>query len=101
VRIVVPFPSGGAADIFAPLVGQKFADLWGGEQTVIIDNKTGASGIIGSKAAAKSTADGYTLMMVTIGHAVSPFMFHSCLLHAVNPRWFGLHLCWQLANQGV
>jgi tripartite-type tricarboxylate transporter receptor subunit TctC len=76
VRIVVPFPPGGAADIFARLVGQKYADLWGGKQTVIIDNKTGASGIIGSEAAAKSAADGYTLIMVTIGHAVNPFMFN-------------------------
>jgi tripartite-type tricarboxylate transporter receptor subunit TctC len=76
VRIVVPFPPGGAADIFARLVGQKYADLWGGKQTVIVDNKTGASGIIGSEAAAKSAADGYTLIMVTIGHAVNPFMFN-------------------------
>jgi tripartite-type tricarboxylate transporter receptor subunit TctC len=75
VRIVVPFPPGGAADIFARLVGQKYSELWGGKQTVVIDNKTGASGIIGSEAAAKSTADGYTLIMVTIGHAVNPFMF--------------------------
>jgi tripartite-type tricarboxylate transporter receptor subunit TctC len=76
VRIVVPFPPGGAADIFARLVGQKYSELWGGKQTVVIDNKTGASGIIGSEAATKSTADGYTLIMVTIGHAVNPFMFN-------------------------
>jgi tripartite-type tricarboxylate transporter receptor subunit TctC len=76
VRIVVPFPPGGAADIFARLVGQKYSELWGGKQTVVIDNKTGASGIIGSEAAAKSTADGYTLIMVTLGHAVNPFMFN-------------------------
>lgn len=75
VRIVVPFPPGGAADIFARLIGQKYSELWGGRQTVVIDNRAGASGMIGTDAAAKSTADGYTLLMVTIGHAVNPFMF--------------------------
>jgi tripartite-type tricarboxylate transporter receptor subunit TctC len=75
VRIVVPFPPGGAADIFARLIGQKYSELWGGKQTVIIDNRAGASGIIGTDSTAKSTADGYTLLMVTIGHAVNPFMF--------------------------
>jgi tripartite-type tricarboxylate transporter receptor subunit TctC len=75
VRIVVPFPPGGAADIFARLVGQKYTELWGSKASVVIDNRAGASGIIGSDVAAKATPDGYTLLMVTIGHAVNPFMF--------------------------
>ncbi len=75
VKIVVPFPPGGAADIFARLVGQKYGELWGGKASVVIDNKAGASGIIGSDVTAKAPADGYTLLMVTIGHAVNPFMF--------------------------
>lgn len=75
VRIVVPFPPGGAADIFARLIGQKYGELWAGKQTVVIDNRAGASGIIGSDVAAKAPADGYTLLMVTIGHAVNPFIF--------------------------
>lgn len=76
VRIIVPFPPGGAADIFARLIGQKYGELWAGKQAVVIDNRAGASGIIGSEAAAKSAPDGYTLLMVTIGHAVNPFMFN-------------------------
>jgi len=76
VRIIVPFPPGGAADIFARLIGQKYGELWAGKQAVVIDNRAGASGIIGSEAAAKSAPDGYTLLMVTIGHAVNPYMFN-------------------------
>ena len=74
VRIIVPFPPGGAADTFARLAGQKLADGWGGKQ-VIVDNRPGAAGIIGTELAVKSPADGYTFLMVTIGHAVNPFMY--------------------------
>lgn len=74
IKIVVPFPPGGAADMFARLVGQKLSDAFGGK-AVVIDNKPGAGGVIGTEAAAKSPADGYTFLMVTIGHAVNPFMY--------------------------
>lgn len=72
LRIVVPFPPGGAADSFARLVGQKLTEVAG--TTVIVDNKPGAGGVIGTDAAAKSPADGSTLLMVTVGHAVNPFI---------------------------
>jgi len=75
VRIIVPFTPGGAADTFARLIGQKYSELWAGKQAVVIDNRAGAGGIIGSEAAAKSAPDGYTLLMVTVGHAVNPFIF--------------------------
>lgn len=75
VRIVVPFPPGGAADIYARLVGQKLSEAWGQRQSVVIDNKPGAGGVIGTDAAAKAPADGSTLLMVTIGHAVNPSMY--------------------------
>ena len=74
VKIIVPFPPGGAADTFARMAGQKLTEAWGGKQ-VVIDNRPGAGGIIGTEATAKSPADGYTLEMVTIGHAVNPFMY--------------------------
>jgi tripartite-type tricarboxylate transporter receptor subunit TctC len=73
VKIVVPFPPGGAADMFARLVGQKLSDAWGNKQTVVIDNRPGAGGVIGTDVAAKAPADGSTFLMVTIGHAVNPF----------------------------
>ena len=74
VKIIVPFPPGGAADMFARLVGQKLSEAWG-NKPVVIDNKPGAGGIIGTEATAKSPADGSTFLMVTIGHAVNPFMY--------------------------
>jgi tripartite-type tricarboxylate transporter receptor subunit TctC len=75
VRIVVPFPPGGAADTFARLVGQKLGEVWGNRQPLVIENRSGAGGIIGSEVVARAPADGATLLMVTIGHAVNPYMF--------------------------
>ena len=75
IKIIVPFPPGGAADTFARMAGQKLAEAWGNRQQVVIDNRPGAGGIIGTEATAKAPADGYTLEMVTIGHAVNPFMY--------------------------
>ena len=75
VRIVVPFPPGGAADIFARLIGQKYTELWGGKHAVVIENRAGAGGVIGSEVAAKAPADGYTLLMVTVGHALNPYVY--------------------------
>ena len=75
VKIIVPFPPGGAADMFARAVGQKLSEAWGNRQPVVIDNKPGAGGVIGTDAAAKAPADGSTFLMVTIGHAVNPYMY--------------------------
>lgn len=75
VRIVVPFPPGGAADIFARLVGQKYTELWNAKQTVVIESRSGAGGVIGSDVVAKAPADGYTLLMVTVGHALNPYVY--------------------------
>jgi tripartite-type tricarboxylate transporter receptor subunit TctC len=76
IKIVVPFPPGGAADVYGRLVGQKLGEAWGGKHTVVIDNRAGAGGLIGTDVAAKSPPDGSTLVMVTIGHAVNPFMYN-------------------------
>ena len=70
IKIVVPFPPGGAADNFARLIGQKLGEAWG--QAVIIDNKPGAGGQIATQAVATAPADGHTLLVVTVGHAVNP-----------------------------
>jgi tripartite-type tricarboxylate transporter receptor subunit TctC len=63
VRIVVPYSAGGGTDIVARAVGQKLNEKWG--QSVIVDNRVGANGIIGADAVAKAPADGYTLLMST------------------------------------
>lgn len=65
IRIIVPFPAGGPTDITARVVGQAIGESL--KTPVIIDNKSGAHGFIGIGEAAKSPADGYTLMMASIG----------------------------------
>jgi tripartite-type tricarboxylate transporter receptor subunit TctC len=70
IRIVVPFPVGGIADLMAREIGKKFTEAWG--QPVIIDNRTGAGGNIGAEIIAKAPPDGYTLVTGSIGtHAVN------------------------------
>ena len=76
LRIVVPFPPGGAADTYARLVGQKLQELSPG-RTVVIENKAGAGGVIGSDLVAKAAPDGSTLLIATVGHAVNPFILPS------------------------
>ena len=61
IRFVVPFPAGGAGDIFARTIGQKLSEAFG--QQVLVDNRPGANGIIGMEMVAKALPDGYTIMM--------------------------------------
>lgn len=72
VRIVVPFAPGGGTDLVARTLGQVMSVELG--QPVIIDNKPGGSTIIGTDFVAKSPADGYTMVMATLAHAVNPSM---------------------------
>lgn len=74
IRIVVPFPPGGIADLFARVIGQKFGESWG--QPAVVENRPGAGGNIGAEIVAKSPADGYTLVTGSIGtHAVNVSLF--------------------------
>ncbi|MBO9650190.1 MAG: tripartite tricarboxylate transporter substrate binding protein [Variovorax sp.] len=61
IRLVVPFPAGGATDVLARVIGEKMAASMG--QPVIVDNKAGAAGIIGTDAVAKAAPDGYTIVL--------------------------------------
>ncbi|NBY14024.1 MAG: tripartite tricarboxylate transporter substrate binding protein [Betaproteobacteria bacterium] len=71
IKIVSPFATGGIADTFSRVIAQGLSESWG--QTVIVENKTGGGGNIGSDFVAKAPADGYTLVMGNIGsHAVNP-----------------------------
>src|SRR6266436_1680489 len=74
VRIVVAFPAGGGTDIVARLLAPKLTEAWG--QQVIVDNRAGASGVIGTEFAARSAPDGHTLFLGTLGNlAVNPHLY--------------------------
>ena len=75
VRIVVPYPPGGPTDIVARLVGQRLSERL--KQPFVIENRAGAGGNLGAEAAAKSPADGYTLLLGTTAHAINPSLFKS------------------------
>jgi tripartite-type tricarboxylate transporter receptor subunit TctC len=72
VRFIVPFPPGGTVDPLARLVGTRLSATLG--QQFIVDNRTGASGSIGTGIAAKATPDGYTYLFVFDTHVVNPFL---------------------------
>ncbi len=74
VRIVVPFPPGGGTDIGTRILAQKLSEAWG--QSVVVENKSGAAGIVGTEFTAKAAPDGYTLMMGNIGtHAINVSLY--------------------------
>ena len=66
VRIIVAFPPGGGTDIVARIMGQKLAEAWG--QQAIVENRAGASGVIGTEAAARAAPDGHTWLLGTMGN---------------------------------
>ena len=70
VRLVVPFPPGGATDIIARLLGQKLQEVWG--QSVLIEYKPGGGTVVGTDFVAKSPPDGYTMGMVITAHVINP-----------------------------
>jgi tripartite-type tricarboxylate transporter receptor subunit TctC len=71
IRLIVPFPAGGATDLFARTVSQKLGERLG--QSVVVDNKPGAGGTLGADLAAKAPADGYTLLLSTTStHSIGP-----------------------------
>ena len=101
IRIVTPYAPGGTADILARVVAQKLSEAW--SQQVVIDNRPGASGMIGADIAAKAPADGYTLLMAyTAEIAITQSLFRSMTydpvrdlapvtLAAVTPMIFVVH----------
>ena len=72
VRLIVPFPPGGAIDIVARVIGQQLSPRW--QQAIVVDNRPGANGIIAAEALAKSPADGYTIIIVSSAHLINPLL---------------------------
>jgi tripartite-type tricarboxylate transporter receptor subunit TctC len=70
IKVIVPFPPGGVADVTARLIAQKLSEALG--QPAVIENRTGASGTLGAEAAAKAAPDGYTLLMTTGDFITTP-----------------------------
>ena len=76
VRMIIPFPPGGATDIVGRVLAQKLSDQLG--QSVVVENRPGAGGAIGSEMTAKAAPDGYTIQMATVStHSIGP---------ALNPK---------------
>lgn len=73
IRLIVPYPPGGAVDPIARTIGQKLNEAWG--QPVVVDNKPGAGTIIGTEIVAKAAPDGYTVILASSNHAVNPAMY--------------------------
>src|SRR4029079_8958721 len=73
IRLIVPFPAGGGTDIVGRVLGQKLHESLG--QPVVIDNRSGAGGTLGTGLAAKSSPDGYTLLLVPTSHVINPSIY--------------------------
>ena len=82
VRVIVPFAAGGGTDSLARLLGQKLQDGLG--QSVVVDNRPGAGGTIGTDLAARAAPDGYTVLMVNAGHAINPHLYKTLGYDAVK-----------------
>ena len=73
VRIVAPFPTGGTADLLARMLADHLSHQW--TQQAVVDNRSGAGGLIGTDIVAKATPDGYTLLMAAVGHVANPALY--------------------------
>jgi tripartite-type tricarboxylate transporter receptor subunit TctC len=73
IRWIIPYPTGGTSDFLARLIGQKLTEAW--KQSVLIDNRSGANGNIGTELAAKAPPDGYTLLLVASTFTMNPAVY--------------------------
>jgi tripartite-type tricarboxylate transporter receptor subunit TctC len=73
VRLIIPFPAGGSNDVVGRLVANQLGEKLG--HKVYVDNRGGAGGVLGTEAAANAPPDGYTLLVVSLAHAVNPALY--------------------------
>jgi tripartite-type tricarboxylate transporter receptor subunit TctC len=73
VRLIIPFPPGGSNDVVGRLIATKLSERLG--KQIVVDNRGGAGGVIGTEVTANAAPDGYTLGMISIAHAVNPWLY--------------------------
>src|SRR5215510_5979509 len=73
IRVVVAYPPGGSTDVIARIIGQKLGERFG--QTIVVDNRAGAAGMIGAALVAQAAPDGYTLLLSDSPFVVNPSVF--------------------------
>ncbi len=73
IRLIIPFPPGGSNDVVGRIIANQLGKNLG--QQIFVDNRAGAGGVVGSDLAAKATPDGYTLLVISIAHAVDPWLY--------------------------
>jgi tripartite-type tricarboxylate transporter receptor subunit TctC len=73
IRLIIPFPPGGSNDVVGRIIANQLGQKLG--QQVFVDNRAGAGGVLGTDIAAKATPDGYTLLVISVAHAVDPWIY--------------------------
>jgi tripartite-type tricarboxylate transporter receptor subunit TctC len=73
VRLIIPFPPGGSNDVVGRMIGEQLGKQLG--KQVVVDNRAGAGGVIGTELAAKAPPDGYTILVISLAHAVNPWLY--------------------------
>src|SRR5258708_10697790 len=73
IRLIIPFPPGGSNDVVGRVIATSLGEALG--KQVIVDNRSGAGGVIGTEVAANSPPDGYTILVISIAHAVNPWLY--------------------------
>jgi tripartite-type tricarboxylate transporter receptor subunit TctC len=73
IRLIIPFPPGGSNDVVGRLIAQQLTERL--KRQIVVDNRAGAGGVIGTELASQAPKDGYTLLVVSIAHAVNPWLY--------------------------
>src|SRR3989442_3000493 len=73
VRLIIPFPPGGSNDVVGRMIGAQLSERLG--RQVIVDNRAGAGGVVGTELAASAPKDGYTILIISMAHAVNPWLY--------------------------
>jgi tripartite-type tricarboxylate transporter receptor subunit TctC len=82
IRFLLPFSPGGAGDVLARVTGERLKEAWGAQ--TVVEPRPGAGGMIATEVAAKSPPDGYTFVIVTVGHAVNPSLYSRMAYDTIN-----------------